>query len=91
MSKSVKSVKRGRPPVQSNRILLALKEQSNLTAKELGTDPSLMGSLVQKKLVTVAKSRMSGQRGRPAAEYRLTLQGHNRVRSIQAQHVSVEA
>lgn len=90
MSKST-TVKRGRPPVKSNDILLRLKAQSGLTAAELGTNAALMIALVNKGLVTPSGKRVTERRGRPALEFRLTLQGHNRVRSIQAQHAAVAA
>lgn len=88
-----KSIKRGpgRPPVATNKVLLSLKATPGATVEELGTNMPLILTLKEKKLVEKSGHRQTGRKGRPRSEFRLTLQGHNRVRSILAAQAKAAA
>ncbi len=82
--KNAPKPKRGRPAVKGPAILFALKAHPGATVVELGTTIPMLNSLEAKGLVTKSGQRLSGKRGRPAAEFKLTLQGYNRIRSLSA-------
>jgi hypothetical protein len=92
MAKSPKSQKRGpgRPAYKGPAILLALKANPGSTATELGANMPMILSLRDKGYLVKSGHRQTGTRGRPQSEYRLTLPGHSRVRSILSQQAKVQ-
>lgn len=60
--------------------LVALYKSGIATAQEIGSDSVDIRSIEAEGLVKRVNSRQTGQRGRPAYEYRLTDAGRKRVK-----------
>lgn len=60
-------------------ILVALYQAGIATAKEIGSDSVDIRGIEAEGLVKRASQRMTGRKGRPAVEYRLTDSGRKRA------------
>lgn len=60
--------------------LIALYQKGVATAREVGTTPVDIASIEAEGLVKRVGARHTGQRGRPAVEYRLTDAGRKRAK-----------